>query len=217
MISLLHLFKALLMHQFSSPLLDIIPAKESQKTKPENKCSIKPLTTQNTLYLTTAFQNLLIQKDTFLVQAAIDCLETLIEFVYDKEVDLALHITTHPWNRFVLLLSFSCEENIFVQPGILRFMALLVKYESMKILTLDEIKHIVDEADKIKLLELPSHTMLDLQIFLQQLLNKNIAVEPSRRCIVQDLLQKIVNNQKQQDSRSTLFTDGNYFSLSPAT
>nr|DBA18279.1 TPA: hypothetical protein GDO54_016548 [Pyxicephalus adspersus] len=63
--------------------------------------------------------------NTFLVQAAIDCLETLIEFVYDKEVDLALHITTHPWNRFVLLLSFSCEENIFVQPGILRFMALV--------------------------------------------------------------------------------------------
>lgn len=38
----------------------------------------------------------------------------------------------------------------------------------MNILTLDEIKEIIDEAAKLKLLELPSYTVLDLQLFLQQ-------------------------------------------------
>ncbi|KAM5148062.1 meiosis inhibitor protein 1 [Mantella aurantiaca] len=142
MISLLHLFKALLRHQFSSPLLLFILTKESEQSTPETEESIKPLTTQNTLYLAAAIQNLLIQ---------------------------------------------------------------LVKYGSLNILMLDEIKQIIDEAAKLKLLELPSYTVLDLQIFLHQLLSKNLAIEPSKRYIVQDILHKIVDIQKASDSRSALY------------
>lgn len=43
-----------------------------------------------------------------------------------------------------------------------------MKYESKNILTLDEIKQIVDETTKLKFEELPSRTVLDLKFFMQQ-------------------------------------------------
>ncbi|XP_063796516.1 meiosis inhibitor protein 1 isoform X2 [Pseudophryne corroboree] len=124
MVSLLQLFKSLLSQKFSSPLVTMLPEKDSQVLT-DMEAAIQPLSTQSTLYLVAALQNLMIQKDTLLVQATIDCFGSLLDFLYDKAVDLALHVASQPWNRSVLLVFLHCKENGYLQPGVLRFMALV--------------------------------------------------------------------------------------------
>ncbi|XP_068111094.1 meiosis inhibitor protein 1 isoform X2 [Hyperolius riggenbachi] len=126
MIGLLQLLKTLLRQKFSSPLVNNRLPQESSSSLSEEEDCMKPLTTESALYLTAAFQNLIIQKDVYLVRAALDCFQSLVDFLYDKATDLALHVAAHPWNRSVLLVSLNYQDNLYLQPGILRFIAMIL-------------------------------------------------------------------------------------------
>ncbi|KAM3915649.1 meiosis inhibitor protein 1 [Leptodactylus fuscus] len=189
-VGVLQYFKTLLRQKFSSPLINLFKEqRNSLLLEPQN--AIWPLTSQNTRYLVAALQNLLVQKDTILVQAAVDCFRSLLDFLLDKASDLAYHVASQPWNRLVLLVSLSCKTNGYLQPGMLRFMSLFVQYESLNILSLNEIDQIIEEAAHLKIMELPQTVLLDLQIFLLQLQNKHIPKEPAQKVLIEELLKAI--------------------------
>ncbi|XP_069823398.1 meiosis inhibitor protein 1 isoform X2 [Dendropsophus ebraccatus] len=169
---------------------------------------IWPLTSESTRYMVAALQNFLVQKDTLLVGAAIDCFGALIDFLHEKAPDLARHVASQPWNRSVLLVSLSCKANGYLQPGVLRLMALFVKYESLNVLTLDEIDQLIDEAAHLKKMDLSRTVLLDLQIFLLQIQNKCIAFEPAKKAVIEELLQHIDSIPKDSVSSSILYVDG---------
>ncbi|XP_075689717.1 meiosis inhibitor protein 1 isoform X2 [Rhinoderma darwinii] len=206
-VSILQYFKALLRQKFSSSLIHLIKEHRNHPLA-EPQDTIWPLTSQSTLYLVAAFQNLLVQKDTVLVRATVDCFGSLLDFLHDKSPDLVLHVASQPWNRFVLILSLTCEANGYLQPGVLRLMALLVKYESFNILTVDEIGKIIDETAHLKIMDLPHAVVLDLQIFLQQLQNKQIPKEAAKKSVIQELLKNINSIPKDSISAPILYVDG---------
>ncbi|XP_053326254.1 meiosis inhibitor protein 1 [Spea bombifrons] len=166
-VSRIQLLKILLKQKFTSALLKIKHSESSNWSRTERESALYPLNVKSILYLLAALQNLLIQKDFLLVRAAINCIETLLDFLHARDLNLAHHVASQPWNRFVLLTSLELETG-FLQPGILRFMTLFLKYESANIITASEIKKIIEEASKLTLSELTATAIVDLKIFLQQ-------------------------------------------------
>ncbi|XP_077133549.1 meiosis inhibitor protein 1 isoform X2 [Ranitomeya variabilis] len=206
-VSILQHFKALLGQKFSSPFINLLKEQRNHQL-PDSQGDIWPLTYQSTLYLVAALQNLLVQKDVLLMQATVDCFGSLLDFLHDKAPDLARHAASQPWNRFVLLVSVTCKENGYLQPGVLRLMALFLKYESFNILTLNEIDQILDEAANLKLMDLPQTVLQDLQIFLLQLQDKHIPNDPAKKAVMQELLKNINSIPKRSVSTPMLYIDG---------
>ncbi|XP_056379809.1 meiosis inhibitor protein 1-like [Hyla sarda] len=204
-VSILQHLKALLKQKFSSPFIKL---EHRNHPRPEPPDAVWPLTTQSTRYLVAALQNLLVQKDTLLLQTTIDCFGSLLDFLHDKAPDLARHVASLPWNRSVLLVSLSCKANDYLQPGVLRLISLFVKYESLNVLTLDEINQLIDEAAHLKMIDLSQTALLDLQIFLLQIQNKHIELEPARKAVIEDLLKNIDSIPMDFMSTSILYVNG---------
>ncbi|XP_075430136.1 meiosis inhibitor protein 1 isoform X2 [Ascaphus truei] len=198
-VGLLQLLKAALRLGFSSSLLTLVQSGRRKQPLAEQDAALQPLDMQSVLYLVASLQNLLVQKDLLLVHAIVGCLESLLDFLYIKNKDAALHVASQPWNRFLLLTCLSNAKSCFLQPGMLRFMTLFVKYGSANILLQNERKQILDEAAKLNVSSLPSAR--DLRHFLLQLQNTTHEVEPAESVIVQKLLQDIgcIQSQPVQD------------------
>ncbi|CAH2312236.1 meiosis inhibitor 1 [Pelobates cultripes] len=168
-ISLVQLLKVLLRQRFSSPLLSVTNPISRNHSPTEQESSLQPLNRESVLYLLAALQNLLIQKDLLLVQATVSCLESLLHFLYLKDINVAQHVALQPWNRFVLFTSLSSSERAFLQPGFLRFITVWLCFSATNHVSTNEIKQIIDEASKLILSELPTAAVQDLQIFLKQI------------------------------------------------
>ncbi|KAM4022982.1 meiosis inhibitor protein 1-like isoform 1-T2 [Anomaloglossus baeobatrachus] len=207
LVSILQHFKALLGQKFSSPFINLLKEHRNDPS-PEPSEAIWPLTSQSTLYLVAALQNLLVQKHALLLQAAVDCFGALLDFLHDKAPELASHAASQPWNRFLLLVSVTCKENGYLQPGVLRLMAMFVKYESFNILTVNEIAQILDDVSDLKHIDLPQTVLQDLQIFLLQLQNKHIPNEPAKKAVIQELLNNINSIPISPISTPVLYIDG---------
>ncbi|XP_072773329.1 coiled-coil domain-containing protein 134 isoform X7 [Taeniopygia guttata] len=67
------------------------------------------------------------KKDLLLSQAVVACLETLVEYLYVKNQDVALHVASQPWHRFLLFTLLSGGQKSFLQPEVLRMMTLAAK------------------------------------------------------------------------------------------
>ncbi|XP_071983762.1 meiosis inhibitor protein 1 isoform X2 [Engystomops pustulosus] len=206
-VSILQHLKAQLRQKFSSPFIKISKGDRNHPV-PEPQDDIWPLTSKSTLYLVAALQNLLVQKDTILVQVAADCFGSIVDFLHDKAPDLAHHVASQPWNRFVLLVSLTGKTNGYLQPGVLRLLSLFVKYGTLNILTLNEIDEIIDDAVHVKITDLPQTVLLDLQTFLLQLQNKQILNVPHKNAVIEELLKNINSISNDSVTPPILYVDG---------
>ncbi|OXB71956.1 UNVERIFIED_CONTAM: hypothetical protein H355_001069 [Colinus virginianus] len=107
-------------------------------------------------------------KDLLLSQAVVACLETLLEYLFVKNQDVALHVASQPWHRFLLLTLLNGSQKSILQPEILRLMTLFLKYQSSNIISQKEIGQILQEVAEANLLELPETTSRALHLFLCQ-------------------------------------------------
>lgn len=154
-----------------------------------------PLTTQQVFSLVVSLQNLLVhvylQKDLLLSQAVVACLETLLEYLYVRNQDVALHVASQPWHRFLLLTLLSGSQKSILQPEILRLMTLFLKYQSSNIISQKEIGQILQEVAEANLLELPEATSQALHLFLCQIQSSHCHVEPVQARTIQTLLEHL--------------------------
>ncbi|KAM8930682.1 LOW QUALITY PROTEIN: meiosis inhibitor protein 1 [Pelodytes ibericus] len=165
-VSLIQLLKVLLRQRFSSSLLIVRHSESRNESQTEHKSALHPLTTESVLYLLAALQNLLIQKNSLIVQATISGLESLLDFVFVKDIHVGSSGTK------------------LLQSEFLRFLTMLLKYEITNILMVNEIQQIIDEASKLMSSELPTAAVLDLQIFLQQHHNFHTPMFPTHLLIL---------------------------------
>ncbi|NXW27696.1 MEI1 protein, partial [Phaetusa simplex] len=173
LVSIMQFLRAVLRQNFSSSLLVIVGQNTAQgATQPQpsslQNAALHPLASQQVFSLVVSLQNLLVHKDLLLSQAVVACLETLVEYLYVKNQDVALHVASQPWHRFLLFTLLSGGQKSFLQPEVLRLMTLFLRYQSSNIISQKEISQIVHEAAEANLAELPEATSRALHLFLCQ-------------------------------------------------
>ncbi|NXB32648.1 MEI1 protein, partial [Eulacestoma nigropectus] len=173
LVSIMQFLRAVLRQNFSSSLLVIVgqntaPSATQSQPSPLQDTALHPLAMQQVFSLVVSLQNLLVHKDLLLSQAVVACLETLVEYLYVKNQDVALHVASQPWHRFLLFTLLSGGQKSFLQPEVLRLMTLFVRYQSSNIISQKEISQIVQEAAEANLAELPEATSCALHLFLCQ-------------------------------------------------
>ncbi|KAM9638121.1 meiosis inhibitor protein 1-like isoform 2-T5 [Morphnus guianensis] len=183
LVSIMQFLRAVLRQNFSSSLLVIVGQNTAQGATPPQPSSLQdaalhPLATWQVFSLVVSLQNLMVhvelQKDLLLSQAVVACLETLVEYLYVKNQDVALHVASQPWHRFLLFALLSGGQKSFLQPGVLRLVTLFLKYQSSNIISQKEISQILQEAAEANLAELPEATSRALHLFLCQAVAANM-------------------------------------------
>ncbi|XP_027740818.1 meiosis inhibitor protein 1 isoform X2 [Empidonax traillii] len=204
LVSIMQFLRAALRQNFSSSLLVIVGQNTAQgATQPQpsslQDAALHPLATQQVFSLVVSLQNLLVhvqlQKDLVLSQAVVACLETLVEYLYVKNQDVALHVASQPWHRFLLFTLLNGGQKSFLQPEILRLMTLFVRYQSSNIISQKEISQILQEAAEANLAELPEATSYALHLFLCQIQSSQYQVEPVQSGTIQTLLDRLLGQR----------------------
>ncbi|KAK1209886.1 MEI1 protein, partial [Pygoscelis papua] len=173
LVSIMQFLRAVLRQNFSSPLLVIVGQNTAQgATQPQpsslQDAALHPFAMQQVFSFVVSLQNLLVHKDLLLSQAVVACLETLVEYLYMKNQDIALHVASQPWHRFLLFTLLNGGQKSFLQPEVLRLMTLFLKYQSSNIISQKEISQILQEAAEANLAGLPEATSRALHLFLCQ-------------------------------------------------
>ncbi|XP_048790068.1 meiosis inhibitor protein 1 isoform X5 [Lagopus muta] len=199
LVSIVQFLRAILRQNFSSLLVTVVQNTDQGTTQSQpsslEDAALQPLTTQQVFSLVVSLQNLLVhvylQKDLLLSQAVVACLETLLEYLYVRNQDVALHVASQPWHRFLLLTLLNGSQKSILQPEILRLMTLFLKYQSSNIISQKEIGQILQEVAEANLLELPEATSQALQLFLCQIQSSHCQVEPVQAQTIQTLLEHL--------------------------
>ncbi|XP_040524762.1 meiosis inhibitor protein 1 isoform X9 [Gallus gallus] len=199
LVSIVQFLRAILQQNFSSLLVTVVQNTAQGATQPQplslEDAALHPLTTQQVFSLVVSLQNLLVhvylQKDLLLSQAVVACLETLLEYLYVRNQDVALHVASQPWHRFLLLTLLSGSQKSILQPEILRLMTLFLKYQSSNIISQKEIGQILQEVAEANLVELPEATSRALHLFLCQIQSSRCQVEPVQARTIQTLLEHL--------------------------
>ncbi|XP_054039847.1 meiosis inhibitor protein 1 [Rissa tridactyla] len=204
LVSIMQFLRAILRQNFSSSLLVIVGQNTAQgATQPQpsslQDAALHPLTSQQVFSLVVSLQNLLVhvqlQKDLLLSQAVLACLETLVEYLYVKNQDVALHVASQPWHRFLLFTLLSGGQKSFLQPEVLRLMTLFLRYQSSNIISQKEISQVLQEATEANLAELPEATSRALHLFLCQIQSSHCQVEPVQSGTIQTLLERLLGQR----------------------
>ncbi|XP_076767806.1 meiosis inhibitor protein 1 isoform X1 [Arvicanthis niloticus] len=165
--AILRFLRTALQQSFSSALVALVPSGGQLLSTPED-AALAPLGTSQVLSLLIGLQNLMVQKDPLLSQACIGCLEALLDYLHARSPDIALHVASQPWNRFLLFTLLDAGENSFLRPEILRLMTLFVQYRSSSILSHKEVGLILQSAALVDLSTLSNDTLQALHGFLLQ-------------------------------------------------
>ncbi|XP_077908790.1 meiosis inhibitor protein 1 isoform X4 [Ictidomys tridecemlineatus] len=118
-----------------------------------------------------------LQKDPLLSQGCVGCLEALLDYVYARSPDLALHVASQPWNRFLLFTLLDAGENSFLRSEILRLMTLFVRYNSSSVLSHEEVGHVLQVAALADLSTLSNTTRRALRDFFLQVQSMGLLID----------------------------------------
>ncbi|XP_004771286.1 meiosis inhibitor protein 1 [Mustela putorius furo] len=165
--AILCFLRTALQQNFSSALVALVPSGPQPPPASENTV-LAPLRISQVLSLVIGLQNLLVQKDPLLSYACVGCLEALLDYLHARSPDIAFHVVSQPWNRFLLFTLLDAGESSFLRPEILRFMTLLVRFQSSSVLGHEEVGHVLQAAALADLSTLSNNTRQALHGFLLQ-------------------------------------------------
>nr|KAF6496361.1 meiotic double-stranded break formation protein 1 [Rousettus aegyptiacus] len=166
--AILCFLRTALQQNFSSALVVLVPSGAQPPPAPEDTL-LAPLGTSQVLSLVIGLQNLLVQKDPLLSHACVGCLEALLDYLHARSPDIALHVASQPWNRFLLFTFLDAGGSSFLRPEILRLMTLFVRFQSRSILSLEEVGLVLRSAALADLSTLSNSTLRALRGFFLQL------------------------------------------------
>ncbi|XP_036108072.1 meiosis inhibitor protein 1 [Molossus molossus] len=165
--AILRFLRTALQQSFSSALVTLVPSGALPLQAPEDSV-LAPMGTSQVLSLVIGLQNLLVQKDPLLSYACVGCLEALLDYLHARSPDMALHVASQPWNRFLLFTLLDAGENSFLRPEILRLVTLFMRFQSSSILTHEEVGLVLQGAALADLSTLSNTTLQALRGFLLQ-------------------------------------------------
>ncbi|XP_056653417.1 meiosis inhibitor protein 1 isoform X2 [Monodelphis domestica] len=202
--SILRFLRTTLEQKFSSALVTLVSsASPGQLPSPED-AALSPLSLHQVLSLVISLQNLLVQKDLLLTQAVVGCLEALLDYLQAKSLDVALHVASQPWNRFLLFTLLDAGDNSFFSPELLRLMTLFVRFRSRNILSQDDLGHVLRETAKLEFSELPTATLRALYSFLSQVQRTGSLPGPAGSATIPALLEALSDRTRTQPPQQDL-------------
>ncbi|XP_054531528.1 meiosis inhibitor protein 1 isoform X15 [Pan troglodytes] len=166
--AILCFLRTALRQSFSSALVALVPS-GAQPLPATEDTVLAPLRMSQVRSLVIGLQNLLVQKDPLLSQACVGCLEALLDYLDARSPDIALHVASQPWNRFLLFTLLDAGENSFLRPEILRLMTLFMRYRSSSVLSHEEVGDVLQGVALADLSTLSNTTLQALHGFFQQL------------------------------------------------
>ncbi|XP_014723941.2 meiosis inhibitor protein 1 [Equus asinus] len=181
--AILCFLRTALQQSFSSALVALLPSGTQPPLAPEDTV-LAPLGTSQVLSLVIGLQNLLVQKDPLLSHACVGCLEALLDYLHARSPDMALHVASQPWNRFLLFTLLDAGENSFLRPEILRLMTLFVRFRSRSVLSHEEVGHVLQGAALADLSTLSNITLQALRGFFLQVQSMGLLAD---HCMAQTL------------------------------
>ncbi|XP_016884122.1 meiosis inhibitor protein 1 isoform X4 [Homo sapiens] len=161
--------KALSFPKKKAALLSALVPSGAQPLPATKDTVLAPLRMSQVRSLVIGLQNLLVQKDPLLSQACVGCLEALLDYLDARSPDIALHVASQPWNRFLLFTLLDAGENSFLRPEILRLMTLFMRYRSSSVLSHEEVGDVLQGVALADLSTLSNTTLQALHGFFQQL------------------------------------------------
>ncbi|XP_036923898.1 meiosis inhibitor protein 1 [Sturnira hondurensis] len=176
--AILRFLRTALQQSFSSALVTLVPSGARPPPAPEDTV-LAPLGTSQVLSLVIGLQNLLVQKDPLLSHACVGCLEALLDYLHARNPDMALHVASQPWNRFLLFTLLDAGENSFLRPEILRLMTVFVQFQSSSILSHEEVGLVLQGAALADLSTLSNTTLQALRGFLLQVQSMGLLADHS--------------------------------------
>ncbi|XP_032973947.1 meiosis inhibitor protein 1 [Rhinolophus ferrumequinum] len=176
--AILRFLRTALQQSFSSSLVALVPSGAQPPPAPEDTV-LAPLGTSQVLSLVIGLQNLLVQKDPLLSHACVGCLEALLDYLHARSPDIALHVASQPWNRFLLFTLLDAGENSFLQPEILRLMTLFVRFQSSSVLSHEEVGLVLQSAALADLSSLSNTTLQALRGFILQVQSMGLLADQS--------------------------------------
>ncbi|XP_058424241.1 meiosis inhibitor protein 1 [Diceros bicornis minor] len=188
--AILRFLRTALQQSFSSILVALVPSGAQPPPAPEDTV-LAPLGTSQVLSLVIGLQNLLVQKDPLLSHACVGCLEALLDYLHARSPDVALHVASQPWNRFLLFTLLDAGENSFLRPEILRLMTLFVRFRSSSVLSHDEVGHVLQGAALADLSGLSNTTLQALRDFFLQVQSMGLLADHSTAKTLQASLEDL--------------------------
>ncbi|KAI5942851.1 Meiosis inhibitor protein 1 [Manis javanica] len=175
-VAVLRFLRTSLQQSFSSALVTLVPSGAQPPPVPGDTV-LAPLGTSQILSLVIGLQNLLVQKDPLLSHACVGCLEALLDYLHARSPDIALHVVSQPWNRFLLFTLLDAGENSFLRPEILRLMTLFVRFHSSCVLSREEVGYVLQGAASADLSALSNTTLQALRGFFLQVQSTGLLVD----------------------------------------
>ncbi|XP_044918378.1 meiosis inhibitor protein 1 isoform X2 [Felis catus] len=176
--AILCFLRTALQQSFSSALVALVPSGAQPPPAPEDS-ALAPLGTSQVLSLVIGLQNLLVQKDPLLSYACVACLEALLDYLHARSPDIAFHVVSQPWNRFLLFTLLDAGESSFLRPEILRLMTLFVRFQSSSVLSREEVGHVLQGAALADLSTLSNTTLQALRGFFLQVQSMGLLADES--------------------------------------
>ncbi|XP_042803900.1 meiosis inhibitor protein 1 isoform X2 [Panthera leo] len=176
--AILCFLRTALQQSFSSALVALVPSGAQPPPAPEDT-ALAPLGTSQVLSLVIGLQNLLVQKDPLLSYACVACLEALLDYLHARSPDIAFHVVSQPWNRFLLFTLLDAGESSFLRPEILRLMTLFVRFQSSSVLSREEVGHVLQGAALADLSTLSNTTLQALRGFFLQVQSMGLLADES--------------------------------------
>ncbi|XP_044535239.1 meiosis inhibitor protein 1 [Gracilinanus agilis] len=190
-VSILRFLRTILEQKFSSALVTLVSTTHPGQLPSPEDAALSPLSLHQVLSLVISLQNLLVQKDLLLSQAVVGCLEALLDYLQAKSLDVAQHVASQPWNRFLLFTLLDAGDNSFFSPELLRLMTLFVRFRSRNILSQDDLGHVLRETAKLEFSELPMATLRALYSFLSQVQRTGSLSGPAGSATIPALLEAL--------------------------
>ncbi|GAB5574308.1 meiosis inhibitor protein 1 isoform X3 [Prionailurus iriomotensis] len=119
------------------------------------------------------------EKDPLLSYACVACLEALLDYLHARSPDIAFHVVSQPWNRFLLFTLLDAGESSFLRPEILRLMTLFVRFQSSSVLSREEVGHVLQGAALADLSTLSNTTLQALRGFFLQVQSMGLLADES--------------------------------------
>ncbi|XP_029809952.1 meiosis inhibitor protein 1 [Suricata suricatta] len=176
--AILRFLRTALRQSFSSALVTLVPSGAQPPPAPEDTV-LAPLRTSQVLSLVIGLQNLLVQKDPLLSSACVGCLEALLDYLQARSPDIASHVVSQPWNRFLLFTLLDAGESSFLRPEILRLLTLFVRFQSSSVLSREEVGHVLQGTALADRSTLSNTTLQALRGFFQQVQSMGLLADES--------------------------------------
>ncbi|XP_049331740.1 meiosis inhibitor protein 1 isoform X3 [Astyanax mexicanus] len=168
LVCMVRLVQAVLDVDLSSPVVCVSECAGLQRPLQSADGALHPLGYRGATSLLTALQSLLLQKQELLLSASVNCLRSLMDFIYRRKPAIAQHMVNQPWNRFLLYSLLNSGEILVLHPSTISLLTLLVHWSGGITQWESDVNCVCEAAERKGVKELGKNSTHSLRLLLTE-------------------------------------------------